>query len=340
MRRSRSGKRSVPGTYSVGSSNFSIRKYVYDKQSIEIFDNVLPENMLHALSTDEKCLIVINDFFDESVLRHVREHFSAHSLVLEDIVNTDQRCKYEKYKDYELCIVREPFHDRQLSLLLFQNYVILFQEKEDEDSVFFVLDRLRNAEGRMRERDTGYLAYAIIDSVIDDYFAVGEELENDVEEMEKKIEEEGANFANISVLKRKIVEYRKNSMPLREMVIRMNTTREDSLFGRDSRNAPFLADLVDHATRIVENAERLRDICFSLVDLHTGITSAKMNEIMKVLTVITTIFVPITFLTSVYGMNFEGIEEIHWKHGYLAFWLLVIAISGSLFLYFKRKKWL
>jgi magnesium transporter len=295
---------------------------------------------LSVISHHQNALIVINNFFDESLLNKIRETFRVHSLVLEDIVNTDQRSKYEKYDNYELCIAREPFSDKQISLLCTSNVVILFQEDVDESCVYHVIGRLQRSESRIRGRDTGYLSYAFIDSVIDDYFVVAELLENEVEEMEKKIEEDKANFSDIAALKRKIVEFRKNALPLREMVIRLHGSREESLFGRDARNFPFLADLVDHCTRIVESADRLRDITFSLVDLHTGMTSAKMNQIMKVLTVITTIFVPITFLTSVYGMNFDGMEEIHWKHGYLAFWAIVVGISGALFAFFKRKKWL
>lgn len=335
------GKGKIPGTYAVGNSEYDLRMYVYEGQRFNMLDHATAGNLADQYGLSHvKTLAVVNKFCDENLLKVIRETFSIHSLVLEDIVNTDQRTKYEKYDKYELCVIREPFRDRQISLLIMPHIVIVFHEEGDETPTYYVTNRLARSEGRIRDRDTGYLAYSLIDAVIDEYFAVCEELEDEVEEMEKRIEADTASFSDIAQLKRKIVEFRKNVIPLREMVIRLYAGREDSLFGRDPRNFPFLADLVDHGTRIAENAERLRDITFNLVDLHTGMTSAKMNQIMKVLTVITTIFVPITFLTSVYGMNFEGMQEIHWKYGYIGFWALVLAISGALFMYFRKKRWL
>jgi magnesium transporter len=360
----------VPGSFKVGSSPYSIRKYVYDENVLEkeeffhdeknvTLANFVEEITVKNFTDTQKCLVIINDFFDETLLTSLREKFRIHSLVLEDIVNTHQRNKYEKYhaetlyakrpkedvkeftdQDYELCIIREPWNDRQISLVVMKDTVILFQESGDEACYYFVTRRIERAEGRIRGRDTGYLTFALMDSVIDDYFSHVDKLEEEVEQMERNIEDgKEVSFNDISTLKRKVIDFRKNTVSLREMTIRMASS-DDSLLNRDPRNLPFFTDLMDHATRVSEHAEKLRETASGLVGLQDAVTSAKTNSVMNLLTVMTTIFVPVTFISQVYGMNFEGIEEIHWKHGYLIFWLVVLGIAGLVILFFAKKKWI
>jgi len=285
-------------------------------------------------------IYVFTNYKNNTLLNILKECYKLHSLTLEDIVNTHQRSKYEIYETYELCILQKYLNGEktQVSLIITGNTLLIFTEKED-NSINEVIRSIKHSSGRIRERDVGYCGYAFLDCLIDSYFVELERIENIVEILDDSIEEGNNISKEIFKAKKKVLEFKKNTWPIREFANSL-LRNEKSRFVNDERNKFFLRDLQDHIYRITESADALRDNTFSLVEMHANHMSMKMNEIMKVLTVITTIFVPITFLSSIYGMNFEGMQEIHWTHGYAIFWCIVFLTSFSLFFYFRKKRWI
>lgn len=351
---SNKGIQTIPGTYDSGSSNYIIKLYSYDKESsqervfnLDLKDRIIQfDNSLELIRKEKNRnhVIIINNYFDTELLDKLKNSFCLHSLTLEDVVNTHQRCKYESYNNYEFCIIPKYSSNIkiQISLLITKEVVIIFNpEEKDDETINLVTDRIIDRKGRIFERDLGYTAYAFLDALIDTYFNRIEELENEQDLLDSSIEtgSEVEISKNIFDLKRKVLEFKKTTWPLREMINSI-LRDENSLLLKDERNVLFYRDLQDHTMRVSESSDALRDMVYSLVEMHMNSTSIRMNSIMKVLTIMTTIFTPIMFLSSVYGMNFDKMPEIHIKHGYEWFWLIIITISLIQIYFFKRKKWL
>ena len=269
-----------------------------------------------------------------------------HPLVLEDIVNTSQRPKIDDYNDYIFLVAQMMYYDadeqivnEQISFILGKNYVLTFQEAEGD--VFDMLrDRIRNGKGRVRQHGSDYLLYALIDSIVDHYYAIIETMGNKVEELEDQLfegirEEEITN--EIQTLKREILKIRRAIFPLREIINRIEKS-ESSLI--EEKTQRYFSDVYDHVIQISETIEIYREMIWSLMDMYMTNISNKMNEVMKVLTIIATIFIPLTFIAGIYGMNFEYIPELQLKNGYFYIWGLMILIFIGMLYYFKRKKWL
>jgi magnesium transporter len=295
-------------------------------------------------------VVVVYDYRKAELLEHLKTAYKMHSLSVEDISHTEQRSKYDSYDEYELCIINRYVRGegktakRQVSVVLTkEGAVMVFVEgKEPEENISAVLDRIRNKKGRIRDREAGYAAYAFVDALLDTYFVMLEELEEEMERLDARITAEQQSqdiVKELFDLKKETLHLKRNTWPLRELV---NSIQRDdnSLFLTDKRNELFIRDLQDHIYHITESADNLRDSAYSLVEMHTNFTGMRMNEIMKVLTIITTVFAPIMFLSSIYGMNFEGIWELHMPHGYAIFWLIVLALTLVQVWYFRRKKWL
>ena len=336
----------VPGSIDVGESQFVITQYDFDQETYSVTSPSLENIINDKYPSSEKIRILIfRNYMSETLLNTLRDNYDIHALTLEDIAHTDQRSKYESYANYDLCVINK-FENKvkcQISLILTENNtILLFQEGNDIDSsTEKVLTRIAEKKGRIREKDSGYIAYAILDSIVDSYFLRLEEYETIIDILDEKIENEQSNETASSLfdLKREILHFKKNIWPLRECINSLRRN-EKSFFFKDESNKLFFRDLQDHVYRITENTDAVRDSVYSLVEMHMNFIGMKMNEIMKILTMITTIFVPITFITSVYGMNFEGIRETHWKYGYELFWFVAIAISVFQYTFFKRRKWL
>lgn len=294
---------------------------------------------------DKKNLWVnIDGIFNENLLETIgKKLLNIHSLTLEDIVNTDQRPKYENYETYDLMVLRilrrnSGLSSEQISMILMDKLLITFQEIQG-DCFDNVRERLRQSNGRIRKKHADYLAYSLLDSVVDSYFIILESFETDLNSLDAELVEDPKHDTLIKIhsLKGELMQIKKTVSPMREMLSSMERTERNFI---DDKNNVFLRDAYDHVIRILETTETLRDMLYGMMDIYMSTTSMKLNEIMKVLTIISTVFIPITFITSVYGMNFEGIEEIHFKYGYVGVWVVMLTIAGSLLLYFKKKKWL
>ncbi len=283
---------------------------------------------------------------DLDLMETLGKSFDLHSMTLEDIVNTTQRPKVEEFPKYLFIVLKMmTFSDvagrlviEHVSLILGENYVLSFLE--DEGDVFdTVRERIRTAVGRIRSLKADYLAYSLMDAVVDQYFLIVERIGDRIEDIDEQIltEPKPEHISEIHRLKRDILKLRKAIWPFREAVGKIVKSGSSVV---DAETAIFWRDLHDHIIQIIDMAETCRDILGGLHDTYLSSISNRMNEIMKMLTIISTIFIPLTFIVGVYGMNFEQMPELKWHFGYCAVWGLMLAIAFGLFLYFKRKRWL
>ena len=273
--------------------------------------------------------------------------FALHPLVLEDILNTDQRPKIEDYGDYLYIVIRrlgsaaagtEDVQMEQISLILGPNLVISFLES---DSGVFdgVKERILKNRGRLRRFGADYLAYELMDAVVDNYFGVFEKLGERIDLLQETLisRPTSASLQALYALKRELLSLRKSVWPLREVLSGMQ--RGDSaLIQRDT--GLYLRDVYDHTAHIIDTLETYRDMLASMMDIYLSSLSIRLNEVMKVLTIIATIFMPLTFIVGVYGMNFHHMPELSWRWGYPLVWLLMTGVSVGMLAFFRRKKWI
>jgi len=291
--------------------------------------------------------ININGLHDIALLEKIGDHFSIHPLVLEDIVNTYQRPKSEDYDNQLFCVLKvfnleeetKEINSEQISFILGENYILSFQEKKN---YYFepVRERLRKGKGRIRKAGAGYLLYALIDALVDSYFDILEKLGDNIELLESELIEDPKpeNRETIYKMRRELLLLRKSIWPLREMLSGIQKTESDLIH---ESTEVFLRDVHDHAIQIIDTIETYRDMTAGMLDIYLSSLSNRMNEVMKVLTIMATIFIPLTFIAGVYGMNFENFPELKWTWVYpWGFWGIILLLGGLMFFFFKRKKWL
>jgi magnesium transporter len=279
-------------------------------------------------------------------------HYGIHPLILEDVVNSRQRPKFNEAADYVLVVLKMIYTSRrggeliaeQVSVLFGRNWVITFQEPEGD--VFGpVRERLRKTVPRGRFLTADYLAHALIDSVVDHYFLILENIGDKIEQLEDDIagHPQPESLGMIRELKMKLLVLRRAVWPLREVIGSLERTESDLV---KRTTLPYLRDLYEHTVNVIDTVEIYRDMISSLLDLYHTAVSNRLNEIMKVLTIIATIFMPLGFLAGIYGMNFDreagplNMPELGWPFGYLLFWSLAAAVAGGLLWFFRRKRWL
>lgn len=287
----------------------------------------------------------IDGLHDVCLLERLGVAFGLHPLTIEDILNTDQRPKLEDHGDY-LYVVLKHFRkeeggrlaSEQVSIVLGSNYLISLQEKEG--TLFSpIRERLRNERGRLRNGAADDLAHALLDGIVDGYFSILDHLGEEIETLEETLMAGPSpqTLRAIQLLKREMILLRKAVWPLREVVGRLS--RSDSpLIGKLS--LVYFRDISDHTVQVIDTIETYRDMLSGMLDIYLSTISNRMNEVMKVLTVIATIFMPLTFLAGVYGMNFKYLPELEWRWGYFALWGVMIVIAGLMLIYFRKKKWL
>jgi magnesium transporter len=291
--------------------------------------------------------INIDGLHDIEVMEKIGKHFNLHPLVLEDILNTEQRPKIEDFDDYIFVVLKMLYCDEsedeiraeQISIIVGSNFVLSFQERVGD--IFNPLrDRIRNAKGRVRKMGPDYLAYCLVDAIVDNYFVVLEKLGEQIEGMEEELVTNPTpeTLQRIHNLKREMIFLRKSVWPLREVVSRLE--RGESELIKDSTGI-YLRDVYDHTIQVIDTIETYRDMLSGMLDIYLSSISNRMNQVMKVLTIIATIFIPLTFVAGIYGMNFEYMPELKWHWFYpKAFWLVMLGVAGVMLVYFRRKKWL
>lgn len=317
----------------------------------EFDDKSYTETSLSSIRDCEEALkrqtikwIDIDGIHQPGLIEEIGSIFKIHPLTLEDIVNTDQRPKFEDYSTYTLSVLRmihydTCVHSEQLAIIMLENVVLTFQEENGNDGFDPVRDRIRNSKGRVRKSGADYLAYALIDAVIDTYFSILEKVGDKIEELEDELingEFEEDLIKHIHATKREMIMLRRNLWPTREMLTTMLRS-EHQLFSQSTML--YVRDALDHTIRILETIETQRELLTELTEIFLSSNSNKMNEVMKVLTVISSLFIPVTFIVGVYGMNFEYMPELKSKWAYPAVWVVMIGTIGGMLFYFKKKKW-
>ncbi len=290
--------------------------------------------------------INVDGIHDINVIEGVGAHFGLHPLLIEDLVNTDQRPKMEDFDEYLFIVLKmltccdkgNLISAEQVSLVLGPNFVISFQEKEGD--VFDpVRSRIREGKGKSRKGGADYIAYSLIDAVVDNYFGIIEDLGEKIESLEEKIVADPSpnTLRKIHALKGEMIFLRRSVYPLREVVSSLERT-ESQLVRKSTKI--YLRDVYDHTIQVIDMIETFRDMMSSMIDIYMSSISNRMNEVMKVLTVIATVFIPLTYITGWYGMNFRYMPELEHPWGYPAVILIMVALAAVMFLYFKRKKWI
>lgn len=281
-----------------------------------------------------------------SIITAIGEQYGIHPLILEDILHTDQRPKVEVGDGYVYVVMKmltyDPANHRidaeQISLILGKNYVITFQER-DGDVLEPLRRRLLNDVGRVRKQGADYLTYAIIDVIVDHYFVVLEQIGEEIEQLERDVLEKPDHslVQRIQRMKRDLIFLRKATWPLREVIGSM-TRDEITLIQQGTQ--PYLRDIYDHIVQVIDMVENFRDMVSGLLDIYLSSVNNRMNEIMKVLTIIATIFIPLTFIVGVYGMNFDVMPELHWRWSYPVLLVAMASIIVAMLAFFRIKKWL
>jgi magnesium transporter len=273
--------------------------------------------------------------------------FELHPLVLEDIMNTDQRPKMEIYGDYIYVVLkmlygRDKNHSieaEQVSLILGSNFVISFQEGREGDVFNPVRERIRNGKGLIRKMGSDYLAYSLLDTIVDHYFLILETLGEKVELLEEELMTSPTNktLQEIQKFRNGISLVRRAVWPLREVTIGLE--RKESPLIKETTEI-YLRDVYDHTVQVMDTIEVYREMLSGMLDIYLSSVSNRLNSVMKVLTIIATIFMPLTFIAGIYGMNFKYMPEVEWRWGYPAVWVMIVLIGVLMLIYFKKKKWL
>jgi magnesium transporter len=319
----------------------------YDEQSFEERPLRTAEECVPYREKPTTTWINVDGVHDTAVLERIGECFGLHRLVMEDILSVVQRPKVEDYGDHLYIVIKMLTYDdhearvvpEQVSLVVGRSFLLSFQEGIKGDVFQLIRDRLRNGRGRIRKQGTDYLAYSLLDAVVDGYFLILEKLGERIDTLEEGLMQAGGRAAMDQVygLKRELLFLHKAVWPLREVIATLQR-RESPLISEST--GPYLRDVYDHIVQVIDSIEIYRDILSEMLGTHLTTVSYRLNEIMKVLTVIATIFMPLTFLAGVYGMNFKYMPELEWKYGYLFAWVIMAGIGIALGLYFKRKKWM
>jgi magnesium transporter len=324
----------------------TITVFAYGDQRYEETTVRAVEECVPLKETSSITWINVDGVHDTAIIEEFGKHFGLHPLMLEDIVNTDQRPKLEEFDDAVFIVVRMLAYDQeersvsseQVSIVLTERMVLSFQERPG-DVFGTIRDRIRKQQGRIRKMGADYLAYALLDAIVDHYFIVLEKLGEEIEGLEEELT---TNYTpdvlrSIHTLKTELVFLRKSVWPLREVVNILE--RGESPLIHDTTTI-YLRDVYDHTIQVIDTVETFRDIVSGMLDIYLSSVSNRMNEVMKVLTIIATIFIPLTFIAGIYGMNFKFMPELNWHWGYFVALAVMAVVSVALVIYFRRKHWL
>jgi len=330
-----------------GAEPARIRMFRYDPDRFE--ERFLRPEEIPRLAVPEKgtLWLDISGLSDPDLVKAVGERFGFHSLALEDVLNIPQRPKVERYGDHLLVVLREiqyPEEPEQFSMFLADRVVVTFQEKPG-DPFEPVRERIRSGGGRVRSMGADYLAYSLCDAVLDAYYPSLERIGDQVEELEEQVMENPGpeTLRRIREVRRKLIEVRRSVWPARDAM-------NDLIRGESGLILPetkvFLRDCYDHAIQLMDMVETYREMAAALADEYMSAMSHRMNEIMKVLTIIATIFIPLSFIAGLYGMNFDpqasplNMPELSWRYGYPAALAVMAAVAGGLLYWFRKRKWI
>jgi magnesium transporter len=320
----------------------------YDEKDFEEKPLQFVEDCFHYYARNSVTWINVDGTNQIGAIEKLGKKYGLHPLLLEDIVYADQRPKLDDYDDHIFIVLKMLEYDEgkkeikseQVSIVLGKGYVISFQENDKEGDVFDPnRQRIRNYKGKIRKMGADYLLYTLIDTVVDNYFTILEKIGEKIEQLESKLifNPVPGNLKELYQLKREMIFLRKSVWPLRDVINKLERQESDLI---KPETVVFIKDVYDHTIQIIDTIESYRDILGGILDVYLSSISNRMNSVMKVLTIISTIFMPLTFIVGIYGMNFEYMPELHWKAGYYLVIAICIMISALMIIYFKKKEWL
>ncbi len=312
------------------------------EKKIENFSNCLE----FVKNKDHITWINIEGINNIEVIKGLGSEFKISNLVLEDVMNINQRAKYEDFYNYKCIFLKMLSYNDDLkqveiehvSFIFSDTYLITLQEGKEGDVFTPVRERIRTENSSIRRKGTDYLLFALLDIIVDNYFVILEKIGEEMESLDFDLINNPTprTLESIYDLKREIIYVRKSMWPLREIISKLE--RDETNFFKDTTK-PYIRDLYDHIVQVIDNVETYRDIISGMMDLYLSSTSNKMNEVMKVLTMISTIFIPLTFVAGIYGMNFDDMPELKMKLGYPITLAIMLVTAIFMIFYFKRKKW-
>jgi magnesium transporter len=337
------GTLAVNGKHTTGPVRITVIDYDaahYQEKQVEQVEDCYPFR-----DTETVTWINIDGLGNTGVIEKIGKCFTIHPLILEDIFNTGQRPKMEDLDTYLYVTLKmlqvtgpeKEVKSEHVSMIIGPNYLLSFQE--DVGDVFDpVRERIRK-EGKIRKLGPDYLAYALIDDIVDNYFIVMEHIEERVESLEEQLVLAASreSLSQLSELKKDMIYLRKSVWPLREVILGLERTESQLI---QESTVIYLRDVYDHTIQVIDTLETLRDMVSGMIDIYLSSLSYKMNEIMKVLTLIATIFIPLTFVAGVYGMNFRNMPELGWEFGYPLVWGVMIAMVIAMLIYFRKRQWI
>jgi magnesium transporter len=318
----------------------------YDQEHLRELEPTTVEECFPFKETPTVTWLNVTGLHDIEVIEKLGKHFGLHPLVLEDVLSTEGRPKHEDFGTYVFLVLKtlhynDEAHElrvEQISLVLGPNFVISFQEIE-ADPFGPLRERIRKAKGRIRRMGADYLAYTLMDAIVDNYFAILEKIGDHTEALGVRAVEDPdpAVLHAVQTLKGELSYLRRFVWPLREVISGLQRG-ESELIGKETEI--YLRDVYDHTIQVMETIESFRDVAAGMFDTYLSSVSNRMNEVMKVLTIIATIFIPVTFVAGIYGMNFQFMPELGWRWGYLGALLVMLATAIAMLVYFRKKKWL
>lgn len=313
----------------------------FSEKMVSEISHCFPVNDLYTVTW-----IDIKALHDLKTIELTGKLFDIHPLVLEDILNTNQRPKIEYSEKYIFIVLKMLSYNQradhidveQISIILGRNYVITFQEN-DEDIFDNLRERMRKNKGYMRSTGADYLAYALLDTIVDYYYILLENIGQKIEDYEELLLKmpKSELLKDIYILKRENLILRKSVWPNREVISKLEKVDSPYI---SRATLPFVRDLQDHTTIVIETVESYNEMISNLIELYLSIGNNRLNEVMKMLTIISTIFIPLTFIVGIYGMNFKYMPETGWKWGYFVILAMMAVIGIIMVIFFKRKKWL
>lgn len=337
-RKPSSGQEPPPPTASV-----ILELITYNKEKFEKFECHSGEDLLPKLQSDKVNWVNLDGLNNQDIIEKLQSHFNLHALLVDDLLS-DQRPKVEEYEGYLFFTLKMLYRIEarkidyeQISFVLGSDFLISFQEKEGDLFDGF-RDRIRLDMGKVRKKKADYLLYRLIDIIVDNYYNVLDKVGDLIEEIEENVYEDPSNktFYKIQALKKELIYLRKALYPLREALSKIVKGESEFILEENMR---YYSDVYDHVAHLIDSLDTYKDLISSLLDIHINAMNTKLNEVMKVLTVFSTIFMPLTFIVGVYGMNFDFMPELRWTWGYYGIWGVMVVIVIVMILYFRKKKW-
>ncbi len=318
----------------------------YDRQNYEEYYAQSIEELLTRKDDNAVTWVNIEGLGNTEIIKSIGQNFDVHPLVLEDILNTHQRQKFEDYDKYLFIVLKGLLFSaehstiiyEQISIVILNNFIFTFKEKQD-DLFTSLKHRISNSKGRLRSFGTDYLAYAIIDAIVDQYMVIGDSMIDVIESIEDELLQNSTKKTLFSIqrTRRELIFIRKAVSPIREVLAEIQRCESEII---QDITKIYFRDVYDHSIRVIESMDSYRELVSGLLEIYLSSISNKMNEIMKVLTVFASIFIPLTFIAGIYGMNFDYMPELKWKWAYPILWCVFIITPIALLVYFKKKKWL